>query len=94
MHTLVHQLNCKFWRSFEGALANVRLPDASFTEDKAEGSRRRIKQTRSFILVPPYNSDAKGETGDASDVYLVDSDASVPENDDLKFGVEYEIEEE
>jgi hypothetical protein len=25
---------------------------------------------------------------------LMDSDASVPENDDMEFGVEYEIEEE
>jgi hypothetical protein len=70
------------------------LSDASFPEDKAEGSRRRIKQTRSFILVPPYNSNAKEETGDACDVHLVDIDALVHENDNLEFGIEYEIEEE
>jgi hypothetical protein len=52
MHFLAHQLNCNFWRSFEGASVNARLPDASFPEDKAEGSHRKIKQMRSFILVP------------------------------------------
>ena len=44
--------------------------------------------------VSPYNFDAEEEADDASDIDLVDSDASVPENDNLKFGVEYEIEEE
>ncbi len=44
--------------------------------------------------VSPYNSDAKEEACDASDIDLMDSDASVPENDDLEFGKEYEIEEE
>ena len=41
-----------------------------------------------------YNSDAEEEAGDASDIDLMDSDASVPENDNLEFGVEYEIDEE
>ena len=44
--------------------------------------------------VSPYNSDAEEEAGDASDVDSMDSDASVPENDDLEFGVEYEIDKE
>jgi len=45
--------------------------------------------------VSPYNSDAEEEAGDASDVDSMDSDASVPENDDLEFGKdEYEIDEE
>jgi hypothetical protein len=44
--------------------------------------------------VSPYNSDAEEEAGDAADVDSMDSDASIPENDDLEFGVEYEIEEE
>ena len=44
--------------------------------------------------VSPYNSDAEEEAGDASDIDSMDSDASVPENDDLEFGKEYEIDEE
>ncbi len=44
--------------------------------------------------VNPYNSDTKEEAGDASNVDLMDSDALVPENDDLEFGKEYEIDEE
>ena len=44
--------------------------------------------------VSPYNSNAEEEAGDASDVDSMDSDASVPENDDLEFGKEYEIDEE
>ena len=44
--------------------------------------------------VSPYNSDAEEEAGDASDVDSMDSDASVPENDNLEFGVEYKIDEE
>jgi hypothetical protein len=51
MHALAHQSNCNFWRSFEGASKNLCFPDANFPEDKAEDSHRRIKQTRSFILV-------------------------------------------
>ena len=38
MHALAHQLNCNFWHSFEGASTDVCLPDASFLEDKVEGS--------------------------------------------------------
>jgi hypothetical protein len=48
----VQQLNCHFWRFFAGASVNVCLPDASFPKDKMEGSRQKIKQKRSFILVP------------------------------------------
>ena len=44
--------------------------------------------------VSPYNSDAEEEAGDASDIDSMDSDASVPENDDLEFGKEYEIDKE
>jgi len=44
--------------------------------------------------VRPYNSNAEEEAGDASDVDSMDSDASVPENDDLEFGKEYEIDKE
>ena len=52
MHALAHRLSCKFQRSFGGAFVKICLPDASFTKGKAEGSRRRIEQTRSFVLVP------------------------------------------
>jgi len=31
---------------------NVCLPDASVLKDKTEGSHKRIKQKRSFLLVP------------------------------------------
>ncbi len=44
--------------------------------------------------VSPYNSNVEEEAGDASDIDSMDSDASVPGNDDLEFGVEYEIDEE
>ena len=30
MHAFAHQLSCNFWPSFEGASANIRLPDANF----------------------------------------------------------------
>jgi hypothetical protein len=52
MHTLVHQLNCNFQRSFGGASVKNCLPDATFLKGKAEGSRQRIEQTRSFVLAP------------------------------------------
>ncbi len=44
--------------------------------------------------VSPYKSNAEEEAGDASDIDSMDSDASVPENDDLEFGKKYEIDKE
>ena len=41
-----------------------------------------------------YNSNAKEEAGDASDVDSMDSNALVPENDNLEFSMENEIDEE
>jgi len=52
MHALAHQLNCNFQRSFGGASVKIHLLDASFLKGKAEGSRRRIERTRSFVFVP------------------------------------------
>ncbi len=52
MHALAHRLICNFQRSFGGASVKICSPDANFSKGKAEGSRRRIERTRSFVLVP------------------------------------------
>jgi hypothetical protein len=44
--------------------------------------------------VSPYNFDAEEEAGDASEVDLIDSDALISENEDMEFGVKYEIKDE
>ncbi len=63
-------------------------------------TKKALKQLHKKMMhtpsphVSPYNFDAKEEAGDASDIDSMDSNASVPENDDLEFGKEYEIDKE
>jgi hypothetical protein len=69
---------------------NATLP----TKKKTLEQLHKKTMHNSLPHVSLNNPNAKEEASDASDVDWMDSNASVPENDNLEFSLDYEIDEE